>query len=137
MSHSLLPALLAGLLLSACGADSDECAAGQNRICMGVDNCLCGDRCADDSDCKALQTCAENISDERACVARVFADGRAPECISGQRATVALCGSDSCSCADACGVAEDCRSLCCVDGYCAMPCACGMTAGEVIECGGT
>lgn len=132
---------LAGLVLlaavSACGS-SQECPAGENRICDGIDNCLCGPRCSDDSDCLSNQTCAENISDERACVAIAFKAGAAPECASGQKATEALCGSDRCGCADPCGTHEDCRSLCCAEGFCALPCVCeGPDPVEVVFCGGS
>lgn len=122
--------------LAAC-ADGEPCEAGEHLVCEGVDNCLCGPSCSDDSQCLANQVCAVNVVDERACVARAFRDRTAPECASGQRATEALCGGDVCSCADPCSAAEDCRSLCCVEGRCALPCACESEASvEVIVCNG-
>ena len=124
--------VLAVALLVGC-SDMGDCKQGENRICVG-DDCICGPRCGSADSCIPGQDCAENISGGSACIAAGFLNGNYPECKSGQQATINNCGGEGCSCADSCNTNEECRSLCCVDGKCALPCVCDGD-GEAYPCG--
>jgi len=45
-------------------------------------------------------------------------------CPGGGMNTVANCDGDTCSCASPCNSASECNSRCCIEGYCALACAC-------------
>ncbi|MDQ3264103.1 MAG: hypothetical protein M3Y59_10635 [Myxococcota bacterium] len=55
------------------------------------------------------------------------------QCPGGGQNSVASCGGDSCSCASPCTSVSECNSGCCVQGFCALRCACEEDAGVVIE----
>ncbi len=54
-------------------------------------------------------------------------------CPGGGENTQASCGGDSCSCASPCTSISECNSGCCIQGFCALRCACDEDAGVVIE----
>lgn len=59
----------------------------------------------------------------------------AQACDPGERETEASCGGDSCSCAAACSIGDDCLSGCCDQGFCALSCVCAGQGTVNINCG--
>jgi len=56
-------------------------------------------------------------------------------CTGDLVATQDSCGEASCSCASPCSDDTECQSLCCVDGYCALPCTCELGTSVLYNCG--
>lgn len=46
------------------------------------------------------------------------------DCGSRAAPMIAMCGSDTCSCADRCEAGDECTSGCCANGFCAPSCVC-------------